>query len=458
MSSLITDKNVIFAGICAFLIQFSLTATFHLFEHFDNFVNNGGLQRRIYKGFFQDNDEDEHDDEEHDDEEDDNDEDDDEDDEDNDNNNDDTNSNTDSNEYTYETSVYDDDSDITTIEDEYVKVKSNTKLDFSDVLIVPKESDLSSRKDVNLKRTFYFSNSKRTWTGIPIIVANMDTTGTIDMARECQKHQILTCLHKFYSAEDIPEDLDRNYYMVSTGTRPEDIENCDDIIAKRKPYFVCIDVANGYCNTVLNIISRFHLLYPEITLVAGNVVTYEMVKQYYEHGVDIVKMGIGSGSVCTTRLQTGVGYPQFSCILDTKKRIHKNKNIYIISDGGIQTIGDFSKAFGAGADFVMCGGMFSGHSECAGEIIEIDGVSYKTFYGMSSTVAMDKRYGGVANYKVAEGKSVKIQYKGPVANTIVNILGGIRSTMTYIGAKYMDEIYENTEFIRVNNIVNQIYK
>jgi GMP reductase len=341
-------------------------------------------------------------------------------------------------------------------EDPYTKIDPQIKLDFNDVLIVPKESNVQSRNDVCLKRTFYFHNSNRSWCGIPIIVANMDTTGTIEMARQCQKYNIMTCLHKFYKAEDIPEDLDRNYFMISTGTRAEDIVNCENIIECVKPYFVCIDVANGYSIYILETIRKLHTKYPDITLVAGNVVTYDMVKKYYENGVDIVKMGIGSGSVCTTRLQTGVGYPQLSCILDTKKQMDSD-NVYIISDGGIQNIGDFSKAYGAGADFVMCGGMFSGHEECAGDLITLNGVQYKNFYGMSSSDAMNKHYGGVASYKVAEGKSVKIKYKGSVIHTLNDIMGGIRSSMTYIGAKYMDEIYEKTNFIRVKAIVNTIY-
>jgi len=445
MSSLIADKTILLVGFTAFLIQISFTGASYLFDCFDKFVNNGELQTGIYEGIFHKN---THEEKMYESES-----------ECQSSNEDDTTNSSDVDDDEESISNSGSDSTNTIInEDADVKIKSDTKLDFSDVLIIPKESELSSRKDVSVHRTFYFHNSKRTWDGIPIIVANMDTTGTIKMAMECQNHQIITCLHKFYGADDIPECLDRNYYMVTTGTRPEDIQNCEEIIAKRKPYFVCIDVANGYCTNILNIISRFHVLYPEITLVAGNVVTYEMANQYYEHGVDIVKMGIGSGSVCTTRLQTGVGYPQFSCILDTKKQISANSNIHIISDGGIQNIGDFAKAFGAGADFVMCGGMFSGHRECAGEIIETDGVRYKIFYGMSSSLAMETHYGGIANYKVAEGKSVKVPYKGPVVNTIADILGGIRSTMTYIGAKFIDEIYENATFIRVNNIVNQIYK
>lgn len=205
------------------------------------------------------------------------------------------------------------------------KISDDIKMDFSNVLIVPKSSTLNSRNDVDLEREFVFHHSKRLWKGIPILIANMDTTGTIEMARETQKYHMITCLHKFYKAEDIPDDLDRNYFMISIGTRKDDLLNLDTIMEKVKPYFICLDIANGYSTHIFTIIDELRQKYPEVTLVAGNVVTYEMVEQYYERGVDIVKMGIGSGSVCTTRLQTGIGYPQFSCIYDTRMKIDANK-------------------------------------------------------------------------------------------------------------------------------------
>jgi len=336
------------------------------------------------------------------------------------------------------------------------KISEDIKLDFSNVLIVPKISTLNSRSDVDLEREIVFEHSKRVWKGVPIIIANMDTTGTVEMARVCQKHHIITCLHKFHKAEDIPDDLDRNYFMVSIGTRKKDLENLATIMEKVKPYFICLDIANGYSTHIFTVIDDIRRTYPDVTLVAGNVVTYEMVEQYYNRGVDIVKMGIGSGSVCTTRLQTGIGYPQFSCIYDTRSQI-KNPNMHIISDGGIQYAGDFSKAFGAGADFVMCGGLFAGHEECAGETVVENDVTYKVFYGMSSSNAMVKHYGGVANYRVAEGKCVKLKHRGAVEQTILDTLGGIRSTLTYIGASKMEQVFEKAAFIKVNNVANTIY-
>jgi len=231
-------------------------------------------------------------------------------------------------------------------------ISEDVKLDFSDVLIVPKSSSLKSRNDVNLEREIKFTHSGRTWKGIPIMVANMDTTGTIDMARTLQGKHMITCLHKFYNPEDIPiDELDRDYFTISCGTSDAEMEKLEKMVQTVEPHFICLDVANGYLDNVIDRIRYIREKYPKITLIAGNVVTPELVTKYYENGVDIVKMGIGSGSVCTTRLKTGVGYPQFSCINDTKNNIPEG--CYIMSDGGIQHMGDFSKAYGIGADFVM---------------------------------------------------------------------------------------------------------
>ena len=341
-----------------------------------------------------------------------------------------------------------------------MKISTDTKLDYSDVLIVPKTNDLVSRNDVSLERTIQFKHSNNSWTGVPIMVANMDTTGTIEMALEMQKNKIITCLHKFYNINELEYaitelNLDPEYFAISCGTGEHDLTKLKEITQIISPKFICLDVANGYLNRVIEVIEKIRELYPNITLIAGNVVTHDVVLKYYNAGVDIVKMGIGSGSVCTTRLQTGIGYPQLSCILDTRPNIPDD--CYIISDGGIQLPGDFSKAYGAGADFVMSGGMFAGHEECSGDIIEENGTKYKVFYGMSSENAMKKHYGTVSKYRSSEGKCVKIKYRGRVADTLQNILGGIRSTMTYIGAHSMEEVYSKTEFIKVNNQANRIY-
>jgi len=344
-----------------------------------------------------------------------------------------------------------------------VKIEEDTKFDFSDVLIKPKRSTLSSRSQVELSRTFKTLHSKVEWNGVPIMVANMDSTGTFEMALECQKHKIITCLHKHYELEDWLDfinknKIDYNYLTVSTGISDKDFlktQNILELVPQIK--MICIDVANGYSEKFVETIKKFREKFLDKIIIAGNVVTSEMTEQLILAGADIVKVGIGPGSVCTTRKQTGVGYPQLSAVMECGDAAHGLGGL-IISDGGCTVPGDFSKAFGGGADFVMSGGFFSGHTESGGELIEEEGKQYKMFYGMSSDTAMKKYAGGVANYRSSEGKTVKIPFKGPVENTIIDLLGGIRSTLTYVGAKYLKELSKRTTFIKVNNQLNNIYK
>ena len=345
-----------------------------------------------------------------------------------------------------------------------MKILDDVKLDFNDVLILPKRSEYSSRSEVSLERTFTFKYSPRTWTGIPIMVSNMDTTGTIEIALEMQKHKVLTCLHKYYTLDDLRETcIDMRYCAISTGIGEADLENLDKIAKLLKPHFICIDVANGYMSKFIETCRKIREKYPETILIAGNVCTQQGVLELVVNGkVDIVKVGIGSGSCCTTRKQTGIGMPQLSAVIECADTAH-GLDAHIISDGGLQVVGDFSKAYGAGADFVMSGSMFAGHDESGGELIHERNSkgdiikSWKIFYGMSSSTAMNKYSGGVASYRTSEGKTVKIEYRGPVEKTILNIQGGIRSTMTYIGAKKIKDIPKCTTFIRVNRQLNEIY-
>ena len=346
-----------------------------------------------------------------------------------------------------------------------VKLEAGVKLDFSDVLIKPKRSTINSRSDVELERNFKLKYSKSEWTGIPIMVANMDTTGTFEMFLECKNHKIITCIHKHYTIDEWinfktehKNDIDWNYICLSTGVSQKDFEKTIEIlIVCPKIKMIMIDVANGYTENFVECIKRCRNKFPNKIIIAGNVVTSEMTEQLILAGADIVKVGIGPGSVCTTRKQTGVGFPQLSAILECGDAAHGLGGL-IISDGGCTCPGDFGKAFGAGADFVMSGGMFSGHLESSGDIIEENGKKMKLFYGMSSDTAMNKHSGGVANYRSSEGKTVKIPYKGPIKNTLLDLLGGIRSTLTYVGAKYLKELSKRCTFIRVNNQLNNIYK
>ena len=339
-----------------------------------------------------------------------------------------------------------------------MKILDDVKLDFSDVLLLPKRSQYSSRSEVSLERTFKFKYSPYTWNGVPIIVSNMDTTGTIEMALELQKHKVLTCLHKYYSSDELLNSgLDKEYYAVSTGISDKDLDNLDEIVRTVGPKFICVDVANGYMSKFIEKCKEIREKYPDKIIIAGNVCTSQGVLDLVMNGkVDIVKTGIGSGSCCTTRKQTGIGMPQLSAVIECADTAH-GLDAHIISDGGLQVVGDFSKAYGAGADFVMSGSMFAGHNESGGDLIEEGGKKYKVFYGMSSSNAMNKYSGGVAKYRSSEGKAVKIEHRGPVEETILNIQGGIRSCMTYLGAKKIKDIPKCATFVRVNRQLNQIY-
>ena len=339
-----------------------------------------------------------------------------------------------------------------------MKIEDDIKLDFSDVLIRPKRSKLSSRSEVSLERTFKFPNSNQNWTGVPIIAANMDTVGTYDVYKILSKHKILTAMHKFYTLEDYQQmDLDKEYFMVSTGIGENDLINLQNILDNIDVKFICIDVANGYMDKLCEFCAKVRELYPNKVIIAGNVVTREITEDLILRGkVDVVKVGIGPGSACTTRLKTGVGMPQLSSIIECADAAH-GVNGHIIGDGGITCPGDMSKAFGGGADFVMMGGQFAGHDENPGELIEEDGKKFKLFYGMSSDTAMNKRYGKMARYRSSEGRTIKVKYKGQLEATVLDYLGGVRSTCTYINAKSIKNISKCCTFMRVNRQLNMIY-
>ena len=344
-----------------------------------------------------------------------------------------------------------------------MRIETELKLGFKDVMIRPKRSTLKSRSQVSLERNFTFRNSQKEWTGVPIIAANMDTVGTFEMAEALSKHQIITAIHKHYTIEewssflkDQPDSI-YNYIALSTGIGKEDESKIQQIVeAHPKINFLCIDVANGYSEHFVGFVRKMRKIFPDKTIIAGNVVTGEMVEELILSGADIVKVGIGPGSVCTTRIKTGVGYPQLSAIIECADAAH-GLGGHIISDGGCKIPGDVAKAFGGGADFVMLGGMFAGHDESGGEIVEEDGEKFRLFYGMSSQTAMDKHSGGVAEYRSSEGKTVKVPYKGAVAVTVKDILGGVRSTCTYVGASQLRELSKRTTFIRVLEQENQIF-
>ncbi len=484
-----------------------------------------------------------------------------------------------------------------------MRIINDVQLDFDDVLIMPKRSTLKSRSQVDLERTFKFTNSKQEWTGIPIMVANMDTTGTFEMAKKLFEYKIITCIHKHYTLDQwntflnsITDDNHFNYFTVSVGITDNDIELLNNIIQMdSRIRFICVDVANGYTENFIDKVKLIRQTHPTKIIIAGNIVSAEICEELILAGVDICKAGIGGGclaadtkvlmadkttknicdikideevinmkgepvkvknvmcmgtkdvmrvkvsncsepilatsdhmfwamnfqdntyawmklddvniddiklttinekgdfvngyitslrnggyvetwdievdcdthsfiannivvhnSVCTTRIKTGVGRPQLSTIIECADAAH-GLNGCVVSDGGCKNSGDIAKAFAAGADFVMLGGMMAGHTESGGDLITENGVEYKEFYGMSSDTAMLKHRGEVAKYRASEGKRVLIKYRGPVENTINDILGGVRSTCTYVGASKLKELSKRTTFVRVNKQSNEVY-
>jgi GMP reductase len=331
-----------------------------------------------------------------------------------------------------------------------MKIEDGIKLDFCDVLIRPKRSTLSSRSEVSLQRSFKF-RSGALWSGIPIFASNMDTTGTFEIANVLSKKGLITAIHKHYTLEEwknIPSEILLNI-SVSIGISEENFTKAIEIFKLHPTIpFLMLDVANGYSETFVNAVKRAAELFSDKIIIAGNVVTREMTEELLLAGADIIKVGIGSSAICNTRVVAGVGYPQLSAIIDCADAAH-GLDGHIISDGGCQTPSDISKAFGVNADFVMLGSMFAGHDESGGELINRDNKQYKLFYGMSSDTAMKKYKGGVAEYRSSEGKTMEIPYKGPVLNTVLYILGGIRSACTYTGARNIKQLPKCTTFIRV---------
>ena len=341
-----------------------------------------------------------------------------------------------------------------------MRIQEDVKLDFNDVLIKPKRSTLESRKDAVLVRTFAFKHSKKKWAGVPIIAANMDHTGTYEMNKVLYDYAMLTAICKFTTYAPV-------YNAIKTIGLDQNLDELDYDLE-----WVCLDVANGYTERFMDFVDKMrkHEATKNSIIIAGNVCTPEATEQIILAGADIVKIGIGPGSVCTTRKMTGVGYPQLSATMECADAAH-GLGGHIITDGGCAVVGDIAKSFGAGADFVMLGGMLAGHDECAGErtdLVQWDSKTkkntrlegqgdYMKFYGMSSDDAQLEYYGEKKTHRASEGKTVYVDYKGPVKDTVQEILGGLRSACTYAGAKTLKDLPKCTTFVRVNRQLNEIY-
>jgi len=355
------------------------------------------------------------------------------------------------------------------------KINTSPQYDYNNVLIRPKRSDLRSRSEVDLTRTISFKYGAVKWEGVPLIAANMDTTGTFNVYEVLSKDKIITAMNKFYTKADYMEylrtetielpitnlgalpplsKLDPNLFMVSTGISDADLEKLQGILSVIDCNWICIDIANGYIKSMVDFCKRVRELYPTKIIVGGNVATREMVEELILNGgVDVVKVGIGPGSACSTRLKTGVGVPQLSAVMECADAAH-GVNGHIIADGGITCPGDVAKALGGGADFVMLGGQFAGHKENPGKLVNIDGSFFKSFHGMSSKKAQKTHYGKMDKYRASEGRELMIPYKGELNDTVGDYLGGLRSTCTYIGAKNIKDIPKCTTFGLTNQQVN----
>ena len=369
-----------------------------------------------------------------------------------------------------------------------MRIEEDVKLDYKDVLIRPKRSTLKSRNQVQLIRKTNFRNYQPDfpdnsadyhYQGLPIMASNMDGVGTFEMANKLASQRIFTCLVKTYEANELIDffnarfdidDVSRTENVaMSIGTSDDDwckLESVKALTGSNLRY-VCMDIANGYSDHFAEHVRKVRKQFPDLVIIAGNVVTREMTEELILAGADIVKVGIGPGSVCTTRIQTGVGYPQLSAVIECADAAH-GLGGHIIADGGCTTPGDVAKAFAAGADFVMLGGMLAGHDEGGGEVITKEyhtqevGVTetkqFVQFYGMSSESANNKHFGGLKNYRSSEGRTVLVPYRGSVADTVQEVLGGIRSTCTYVGAKYIKQLPKCATFIRCTQTHNGVFE
>ena len=393
-----------------------------------------------------------------------------------------------------------------------MRLEEDLKLDYKDVLIRPKRSTLQSRSQVKLHRKFEFRNYKPDfdigddhYNGIPIMAANMDGVGTFEMADKLAEGEMFTCLVKTYGVDELVEyfmgPIERSECVaMSIGTSESDYnklfqvkKECDTRLK-----YVCMDIANGYSDHFAQHVRKVRAEFPDLVIIAGNVVTREMTEELILAGADIVKVGIGPGSVCTTRIQTGVGYPQLSAVIECADAAH-GLGGHIIADGGCTCPGDVAKAFAAGADFVMLGGMLAGHDEGGGEVITktyqtmeakmqpfpegmpeeerqraleaiekgefdppmqpvFEKKQFVQFYGMSSKSANDKHFDGLKDYRSSEGRTVLVPYRGAVAETIQDILGGVRSACTYTGAMKLKQLSKCATFIRCTQTHNSVYE
>jgi len=332
------------------------------------------------------------------------------------------------------------------------------------VLLQPKRSTLSSRKDVDMTRNFTFRNSGKQMNFLPIFASNMDGVGTFSMAKVLQDYKMMTVITKTTGIEEwrkaVGSGVRLQSVSVCTGTNvmwdkdAQDWKTMQDVLKSFPDIkMITVDVANAYHQNMVDFIKKVRDEYPNKIIVAGNVVTPEMTEELIINGADVVKIGIGPGSVCTTRTMTGVGVPQFSAILDCADAAN-GVDGHIMADGGCVHPGDIAKAFGGGAHMVMIGGMLAGHDESEQEVVD----GKIEFYGMSSDRAREKHGRRKDGYRGNEGRLISLPYRGPVQHTVEDILGGVRSACTYIGARRLKDMPKCASFVTTNNVINRVYE
>ena len=345
-----------------------------------------------------------------------------------------------------------------------MRINTDPKLNFEDVLLQPKRSTLSSRKDVDMTRNFTFRNSGKQMNFLPIFASNMDGVGTFSMAKALQDHKMMTVITKTTTIDQwrtaVGNGVRLQSVSVCTGTNvmwdkdATDWKTMQEVLKSFPDIkMITVDVANAYHQNMVDFIKKIRNEYPEKIIIAGNVVTPEMTEELIINGADVVKIGIGPGSVCTTRTMTGVGVPLFSGIVDCSDAAN-GVGGHIMADGGCVHPGDIAKAFGGGAHMVMIGGMLAGHDESETQVVD----GKREFYGMSSDRAREVHGQRKDGYKGNEGRLISLPDRGPVAKTLEDIIGGVRSACTYIGARRIKDMAKCASFVTTHNVINRVYE
>ena len=329
------------------------------------------------------------------------------------------------------------------------------KLDFDDVLIKPRKSIVPlTRKSVNIEIPWLDK------TAHPVVIANMPSTGTYEIAKHMTPMKVFTFIHKEYKVHEHRENLsmleDRSYIAITSGVRDKDVMRTIEIISGFEDIgMINVDIANVYANVsgMIKAIKTFKEHFPNILLCAGNICDKDLMQTLVDAGADYIKVGVGSGAACITRTEVGVGIPQWSAVRECYEESQKT-GCRIISDGGCVTAGDVCKAIAAGADMVMIAGMVSSCYECS-NMVEIDGQQYVNLYGLGSTKQYNIHTISEQEYRPNEGRDLMIPAKGHIKDIINQILGGLRSVCTYVGVSHITQLSSHAEFIVVNNTHNR---